>query len=34
MTVVMWLPLGEEEAEGTMLGYGDGSLNINHILKY
>jgi hypothetical protein len=34
VTVVMWFPHGEEEAGGIMLGDGEGSLNINHILKY
>jgi hypothetical protein len=34
VTVVVWFPPGEEEAGGTMLGDGEGSLDINHILKY
>jgi hypothetical protein len=29
----VWFPPGEE-AGGTMLGDGEGSLDINHILKY
>jgi hypothetical protein len=33
VTVVMWLP-PDGEAGGTLLGDGEGSLDINHILKY
>jgi hypothetical protein len=33
VTVVVWLPPGEEARE-TLLGDGEGSLDINHILKY
>jgi hypothetical protein len=33
VTVVMWFPPGEE-AGGTLLGEGEGSPDINHILKY
>jgi hypothetical protein len=32
--MVGWLPPGVEEAGGTMLVDGEGSLDINHILKY
>jgi hypothetical protein len=33
VTVVVWLPPGED-AGGTLLEDGEGSLDINHILKY
>jgi hypothetical protein len=31
--VTVWLPPAEE-TEGVMLGEGEGSLDINHILRY
>ena len=34
MTVVVWLPPGDEEAGGTTQGDGDVFLDINQMLKY
>jgi hypothetical protein len=34
VTVVVWLPPGDEEAGGMTQGNCDGSLDINQISKY
>jgi hypothetical protein len=34
VTIVVWMPPGDEEARGTMQGNCDGSFDINQVLKY